>query len=449
MRERGSPITTTTQTRRRFLATTAAALAVPKLSFAQGPRLRINSARLRSHLEKLSEFGRPPGGTFPDGVSRTAYSDADVAGRNYVMQLIRDAGLQPRIDPAGNINASWPGAKKTSAILFGSHIDSVKNGGNFDGDVGSMGAIEVMQTLRENNVETIHPVELVIWSAEESNYGSGLSGSRAAAGAIEPGEFDRVQDGVKKADAVRKIGGDPARIAEAKRAPGSFAAYLELHIEQGGTLDAAGTQIGVVEGIVGIIDYEVTVRGFANHAGTTRMNERKDALVCASQMVLAVREIATSIAGRQVATVGELTVQPGAANVIPGEVRFTIDARDLTAATLVTMEQQFNQRLQEIAQRNGCDIEMKKTGAHPPALTAEPLRATIERAADSLGLSHKRLPSGAGHDAQMMATLGPIGMIFVPSVAGISHSPRELSRWPDIANGANVLLQTILELDRT
>jgi N-carbamoyl-L-amino-acid hydrolase len=433
-------------------AATAAVAAARKMEALQGAgSMRINAARLRAHLEGLSVYGRPAGGTFADGVSRTAYSDADVAGRKYVIGLMRDAGLETKIDPAGNIWGRRPGVNYDAAkpIIIGSHIDSVKQGGNFDGDVGSLGAIEVMQTLNEQKAVTSHPLEVVVWTAEESNYGAGLSGSRAAAGAVQPGEMDRVQDGVVKRDAVRKIGGDPDRIAEARLAPGSFAAYLELHIEQGGTLDAAGINIGVVEGIVGINDFEVTIRGFANHAGTTPMNQRKDALVAASRLVLAVREIVTSEPGRQVGTVGTISVSPGAPNVIPGVARLTIDLRDLDPAKLKRLSETVRARAQEIAQRNGCEIEMTQTGADEAALTAKPIQEAIERAADKLALTHRRLPSGAGHDAQQMARLGPIGMIFVPSVGGISHSPKEFSRWEDCANGADVLMGTVLELDRT
>jgi len=411
--------------------------------------VRVNGERLRRNLEGLSLYGRPAGGTFESGVSRTAYSDADVAGHRFVVELIRAAGLEPRFDAAANLLATRAGSDSSlKTLLFGSHIDSVKSGGNFDGDVGSLGALEVLQSLNEHNIRTRHPLELVVWSAEESNYGSGLSGSRAAAGQLEPGELDRVQDGVIKRDAIRRLGGDPDHIERARMNKGDFAAYLELHIEQGGTLDAAGIPIGVVEGIVGIDDYEVTVRGFANHAGTTPIPQRKDALLAASEMVVAVREIATSIPGKQVATVGQISVSPGAPNVIPGEVKFTVDMRDLDARKLAAMADQLHHRLNEIAARNGCAVEVEKTGAHAPALTAEPLRRAIEQAADSLGLRHTRLPSGAGHDAQMMALLGPIGMIFIPSLGGISHAPGERSRWEDVANGANVLLQTILGLDR-
>ncbi len=409
---------------------------------------RVNAARLRQRLEALSVFGRPPGGTFADGVSRTAFSEADVAGREYARGQMHELGLEPRVDPAGNIRGVRVGTIAGSKpILFGSHIDSVRGGGNFDGDLGSMGALEVVATLEENGVRTRHPLEVVIWAAEESNFGSGLHGSRMAAGQVEAGEWDRVQDGVRKGDALRGIGGDPDRIAEACRAPGSFHAYLELHIEQGGKLDRAGVPIGVVEGIVTIDDYDVTVRGFANHAGTTPMPERHDALVAASRIVLAVREIATGEPGAQVGTVGQLSVSPGAPNVVPGLVRMTVEFRDLSGETVARLGQALKQRAAEIAKETSTEIELARSSRHEGARASPAVQGAIERAAARRGLRWVRLPSGAGHDAQMMARLGPMGMIFVPSADGISHSPRELSRWEDCAQGADVLLGTILELD--
>jgi N-carbamoyl-L-amino-acid hydrolase len=411
-------------------------------------RPRVDAVRLRRRLEELSVFGRPPGGTFADGVSRTAFSDADVAGRGYVLAGMRDIGLAPRVDPAGNIRGLRAGTDpRLPPILVGSHIDSVRGGGNFDGDVGSMGAIEVAATLAENGISTRHPLEVVIWAAEESNFGSGLHGSRMAVGQVEPGEWDRVQDGVRKGDALRRIGGDPDRVAEARRVPGSFHAYLELHIEQGGTLDREGIPIGVVEGIVTIDDYDVTVRGFANHAGTTPMPGRRDALVAASQVVLAVREIATAEPGAQVGTVGRQSVSPGAPNVVPGLVEMTVEFRDLSEAKVTRLGQALTRRAAEIARETSTEIEVKLSSRHEGARTHAAIREAIQKAAARRGLRHRRLPSGAGHDAQMMARLGPMGMIFVPSVGGISHSPRELSRWEDCAQGADVLLGTILELD--
>ncbi len=436
--------------RRRFsegLALLALAPSLPAVAQTSAT-LRTNPERLRKRLEDLSGFGRPAGGTFADGVSRIGFSDADVQAHEWLKSEMRAAGLEPRVDAAGNVSAIRPGTVAgLKPILFGSHIDSVRGGGNFDGDVGSMSSLEVMATLNEKGVKTRHPLEYVVWAAEESNYGSGLHGSRMAAGLIEAGEFDRVQNGISKREAMKKLGGDAARIAEAKRAPGSFAAYLELHIEQGGKLDRAGVPIGVVEGIVTIDDYDVHVRGFANHAGTTPMAERRDALAAASQVVLAVQQIANGEAGAQVGTVGQMSVKPNAPNVVPGDVELTVEFRDLDGAKVARLGDALKQRCAEIAKATNTEIEVVFTSRHQGARATPEIQAAIEKAAASLSLKTMRLPSGAGHDAQAMATLGPMGMIFVPSVAGISHSPREMSRWNEIAQGADVLLATILRLD--
>ena len=447
-------------TRRGFLervgAAPAAVLAAPGAvrafrpaqASAAGPE--IDAQRLRRAIEGLSVFGRPAGGTFADGVSRVAYSDADIAGRQFVMGLMRVAGLAPRIDAAGSILARRPGSRADPPpILFGSHLDSVPNGGNFDGALGSLAALEVAQTLGEHGVTTAHPLEVVVWANEEGvAYGHGLCGSRAAVGELSGGEMDAVWNGVKMADAVRRVGGDPSRLAEARRARGSIHAYLELHIEQGGTLDLAGVPIGIVEGIVAIDRYEAVIRGVANHAGTTPMPDRRDALVAASQLVLAVREIVTREPGRQVGTVGQLAVSPNAPNVVPALVRHTIELRDLSQPRIARLAEDIRGRAREIAALTRTDIEITLTSRHEAALAAPEILAAIEASARDCGLASLRLPSGAGHDAQMMARIGPMGMIFVPSVGGVSHSPRESTTWADCARGANVLLRTVLAMDR-
>ncbi len=438
-------------TRREFLAGLAAlsaSAAVPNLARAQASHsaLRINPERLRKSIEELSLYGRPVGGSFADGVSRVAFSDADVIGHKYAMELIKAVESTPRIDPAGNIFARREGSDSSlPRILFGSHIDSVPNGGNFDGDLGSLSAIEIMRTLNERGVVARHPLELVIWTAEEA----GLIGSSAAAGELPREELDRSVYGVKVADGFRKLGGDPARLAEARRASGSFRCYLELHIEQGGNLDKAGIPIGVVEGIVAIDEYDVEIRGFANHAGTTPMPERRNALLAAAKLIEAVQEVVTSRPGRQVGTVGHLEVSPNARNVVPGLVKHSIELRDLSAEKIAALAEQIKARAQEIAKQTDTEIVITKVEHDPPAHATPEIQAAIGKAATELGLKTMRLPSGAGHDAQMMARLGPMGMIFVPSVGGISHSPKELTRWEDCANGANVLMHTILLVDQT
>ncbi len=411
--------------------------------------LHINPARLRARLERMSEFGRPPGGTFADGVTRVGYSEADRAARGWIVDLMKDLGLEVRLDAAANVIGRKEGLDGTAApILFGSHGDSVVAGGNFDGALGVLGAIEATHTLIERGMTTQHPLEVVVWTNEEGvAYGDGLCGSRAAAGEMTAAELEKVWNGMRKADAIRALGGDPSRIAEAKRAPGSIHAYLELHIEQGGVLDRAAVPIGVVEGIVAIHRYECEMRGAANHAGTTPMSDRRDALLAASRLVEAVHEVVTARPGRQVGTVGRLDVEPNAPNVIAGAVRLTVELRDLATGVLSELAEELRARAAVIAGDTGTTIEMAPSSLHEPALSSPAVRAAIARAAEGLGLRHLALPSGAGHDAQIMAKLGPAGMIFVPSVGGISHSPREWTSWADCARGADVLLASVLALD--
>lgn len=434
-------------TRRQLLcglvAATAAA-SIPDLSLAQEKSApRINAVRLQQNLEGLSVYGRPSGGSFAEGVSRVAYSDADVAGRNYVMGLMRAAGLTPRTDAAGNILALRPGSGQSlKPILFGSHIDSVPSGGNFDGDLGSLSAIEVMHTLNDHKLTTRHPLQVAIWQNEEG----GLVGSRIAAG--ESPDLARQYNGVPLAEGIRKIGGDPGKLAQARMAPGSIRCYLELHIEQGGNLDKAGIPIGIVEGIVSIDEYAVEIRGFANHAGTTPMPERRNALLAAAKLIEAVQQAVTREPGRQVGTVGHIEVYPNATNVVPGLVKHSIELRDLSPEKLARLGEEISRRARQIARETNTEITITHLENDPPAMANPQIQAQIGQAAASLNLKTMRLPSGAGHDAQMMAKLAPMGMIFVPSVGGISHSPKEFTRWPDCANGANVLLRTILGMDR-
>lgn len=438
-------------TRRAFVAGLAAPVASAAL--AQGTvrrELNVDAQALRTRIEGLSVFGRPAGGTFADGVSRVAYSDADVKGREYVMGLMRAAGLQPRVDPAGNIFARRKGGDSSLApILFGSHIDSVPDGGNFDGDLGSLSALGVIEACDAGRTETRHPLEMVVWAAEEGvAFGRGLAGSRIVAGDIKQADLTQVWNGLTRAESIQRIGGNPDRIMEASRPKGSFHSYFELHIEQGGTLERSGIPIGVVEGIVAIDRYDVHITGFANHAGTTPMGERQDALVAAAQLSLAVRDVVTREPGRQVGTVGHLEITPNAPNVIPGAARLTIELRDLSVDKLGSLAEAIRTRARDIAASTKTTIEMTSLSRNPPATASSDLQETIERATTSIGLKATRLPSGAGHDAQMMAQLAPMAMIFVPSIGGISHSPKELTRWEDCALGADVLLRAILAADR-
>jgi beta-ureidopropionase / N-carbamoyl-L-amino-acid hydrolase len=402
---------------------------------------RVDGARLNRHLAELSRFGANPQG----GVTRLAYSDADRQARDYVLGLMRDAKLEPRIDSAGNILASRAGrAPSRKPILFGSHIDSVPEGGSYDGNVGSMAALEVAQSLGEQGITTRHPLEVVIWQNEEG----GLYGSRAVSGQLTPDELQNVsRSGKTIADGITLLGGDPQRLAAARRAKGDIAGYLELHIEQGGNLEREHVDIGVVEGIVGIKQWEVTVTGFANHAGTTPMDQRHDALLAAARFVDAVNRTVTSIPGRQVGTVGRMQAFPGAPNVIPGQVVCTLELRDLDAAKIDSLYASIAAKATRIGGDTGTTFAFRLLHENVPAPSDPRVRALIADSARALGLTTKVMPSGAGHDAQAMATLAPMGMIFIPSIGGISHAPKEFSRPEDIVNGANVLLSALLRLD--
>jgi beta-ureidopropionase / N-carbamoyl-L-amino-acid hydrolase len=421
-----------------------ALLMTPELA-AAAARLQVPVAdadRLQRHLVELAHFGANPEG----GVSRVAFSEADVEGRAYVKRLMQAAGLEVRIDPAGNLIGRREGSEpKLPVILVGSHTDSVPHGGNFDGDVGVMGGIEVAQQLRDRHVRLRHTLEVVDFTDEEG----GLVGSRAMAGRLNAATLDLVNaSGRSVRDGIRALGGDPDAIGRAQRGRGELAAYLELHIEQGGTLERAHIDIGVVEGIVGIHWWEATVTGFANHAGTTPMDQRHDALIAASELVLAVNAAATEFAGRQVATVGRIHAEPGAPNVIPGKVVLSVEVRDLDASRIEAVFDRIRARAAAIAKARGTSIDFRDLEATAdPALTDPRIQRIIERAAHALALTTMAMPSGAGHDAQDIAGIAPIGMIFVPSVGGISHSPREYTAAADIEHGVNVLMQTVTAID--
>lgn len=435
-------------TGKRFMA--AALLVAAVAASAQEP-LHVQQARVWGTLEKLSEFGRPAGKGFEGGVTRVGYSKEDEAARAYVIGLMREAGLAIRVDAAGNIFGRREGTQPgLPVLLFGSHIDSVPNGGNFDGDVGSMGAIEVMRALKDHKVQTRHPLEAVIWTNEEGHhFGRGLLGSSAAAGLLEKEVLQRRDaDGMTLADWLRRYGQNPDRIEDAQIAKGRVAAYVELHIEQGGVLDEKKIQIGVVEGIVGIHWWTCTAEGFANHAGTTPMDRRQDALAAAARATLAVREEVRAEPGRQVGTVGYVKLEPGARNIIPGRVEFPVEIRDLDAAKVLRIWSRIEKRFAQIAREENVTLTCAPLQADKPALTDTRIRDGIRDAARAAGYSTLDMPSGAGHDAQQVAHFAPIGMIFVPSRNGISHSPKEYTPPEDVARGAEVLYRALLALDQ-
>ncbi|MGI9546007.1 MAG: Zn-dependent hydrolase, partial [Flavobacteriaceae bacterium] len=409
--------------------------------FAQLPK--VNKDRLEKNILSLATHGQQENGE----TNRVAFSDADISGRTFVMNLMKEAGLEVSVDFAGNILGKRKGTNANlKPLAFGSHIDMVPNGGNYDGCVGSMAAIEVVRTLEENNITTQHPLELIIFSNEEG----GVMGSRAIAGELSADALKvKNSTGYTMGEGMMRIGGDTTKLSDVKRPIGSLAAFLELHIEQGAILDEENLDIGIVDGIVGLNWWDVEITGFANHAGTTPMNRRQDALLAAGIFIQAVNEVINSYQGRQVGTVGRITAEPGAPNVIPGKVILSLEIRDLSAEKIVMLYDKIVEKALKIEEETGTKfnfIALDTTGK--PALMDPEIKAEIAKAAQALELSYTNMPSGAGHDAQDMALIAPAGMIFVPSVDGISHSPKEFTSAADMANGANVLLHSLLSLDK-
>lgn len=406
-------------------------------------QLTVNQERLENRIMELAQFGIQDNGE----TERVAFSDADIEAQQWVISQLKGMGLATSIDYAGNIVAKRFGTDKNAKpIAFGSHIDRVPNGGNYDGCVGSMAALEVIETLNENEIATKHPLEVIIFSNEEG----GVMGSRAIAGHLGKEALAvKNSTGYTMGEGIMRLGGDTTHLKEVARAKSDLAAFLELHIEQGGILEKENLDIGIVEGIVGLKWWEVTFEGFANHAGTTPMNARKDALLAAAKFIVAVNEVTNSFDGAQVGTVGKIKAEPGAPNVIPGKVVTSLEIRDLSSEVIEKVYAAIEQKGQEIAQASGVDITFSPldTTADPAIMTRN-IQQEIEKTAKILGLSFKYMPSGAGHDAQDMALIAPTGMIFVPSKGGISHSPKEFTSAEDMANGANVLLNTILSLDK-
>lgn len=432
--------------RRQFLRNTFALAGVapfvgmPHWQATRAP-LRVNGTRLNGWLAQFDAIGRLPG-----GINRVAYSDADLAGRAFTLDLFKQAGLAPRIDAAGNIFGRLPGADAAlEPILIGSHVDSVTDGGNYDGPLGSFAAIEVARSLREQGVTLRHPLDVVVWQNEEG----GTIGSKLAIGDLADADLDKVaRSGKTLRDGIGIVGGDASRWRSAVKKPGDLACYMELHIEQGGLLEKAGVQVGVVEGIVGLRWFEITIGGMANHAGATPMDQRHDAMLAAAKFTVAVNDAVTREPGRQVATVGRVTVSPNTTNVIPAQVILTVDLRDLDKAKLSRFTDTFEQLGRDIGASTGTTFSFKRLVDSAPAFADARVMDWIDGGAQSLGLSRLRMPSGAGHDAQEIARIAPMGMIFVPSVGGISHSPKEFTTAMDCAHGADVLVNAVIAADR-
>ena len=408
-------------------------------------RYSINEQRLNQTLGELGRLGETP-----DGMVRVAYSPEDIAGREYTVNLMREAGLETRIDTAGNIIGLRAGSDASlPAIALGSHTDTVPNGGKYDGALGVMAAIEAVRTLQQQGHQTRHPVEVINFTNEEgTRFHRWLVGSRSMAGLLEQEDLDAVDDdGYGLGPCLADIGGDISRIGESVRSSGELAAYFELHIEQGPNLYRSGTPIGVVTGITGRAVFEVEIEGKSNHAGTTPMSSRRDALVSASKLVLAIQKMAAEQEICRVSTVGSIKAVPNAVNVIPGNASIGLEFRDTDMEALAAAERELRRITDQAAVDDAVDIEVNRHRFTSSVQIDQEMQDLVAEAAENCGMTWESMPSGAGHDAQAMASIAPVAMLFVPSVDGISHSIEEYSAPEDCANGAQVLLELLLLAD--
>jgi N-carbamoyl-L-amino-acid hydrolase len=402
---------------------------------------KLSDRHLLDTLDTLGQVGAIEGG----GCARLALTDEDKAGRDLVVGWMKDLGLDVRIDAIGNVIGLRAGRENLAPVMTGSHIDTVRTGGRYDGNYGVLAGLEVVRALNEAKVTTRRPIAVAVFTNEEgARFTPDMMGSLVYAGGLGLNEAYAAtdKDGVSVGDELRRIGYlGPAR-------PGALKphAFLELHIEQGPILDEEKVAIGVVESVQGISWTEYTVTGVSNHAGTTPMRLRRDAGYLAASVNLFARKLAGDMGGHQVATVGSLSLRPNLINVVPNRCIFTVDLRNTDEARLKEAEARVAAHIAEVAAAERVEVEAKVLVRFEPVIFDAGLVDRVEHHAKALSLSTRRMPSGAGHDAQMMQRLCPTAMIFVPSVAGLSHNVKEHTEAADLAVGAEVLLNLMLEL---
>ena len=405
------------------------------------PLLEINGERLLRRLWDLAEIGPIPGG----GNNRLALTDADKEGRDLVVTWMRDLGLDVSIDTIGNVVAVQPDVGRGPPVMMGSHIDTVATGGKYDGNLGVLAALEVIEAAIESGVELERPLAAAFFTNEEgSRFPPDMMGSLCYTGGltVEEAMSTTDADGKSVGDELDRIG---YRGPMPCPAPAPYA-FVELHIEQGPVLERDGMRIGAVTGVQGISWTEVNITGQSNHAGTTPMSMRRDAGLAAGELVVAVRRIASEMGGTQVGTVGALRLHPDLVNVVAARAQLIIDLRNTDDDDLQSAERRLLAETKRVAESESVEIDTKWVARFEPVVFDPRVVELVESTASALGMSVRRMPSGAGHDAQILAGVCPAGMVFVPSVKGISHNPAEHTEPDDLVAGANVLLNTVVAL---
>lgn len=401
----------------------------------------INGPRLLASLQALGAIGGLPGG----GVCRLALTDADKQARDWTVARMGELGMTVTVDAIGNVVGVYPGIEESPPVMTGSHIDTVRTGGLYDGNYGVLAALEVVAALRDAKVRTKRPIAVAFFTNEEgARFAPDMMGSLVFQGDLSLDEAlaTRGIDGVTVGEELRRIG----YAGDAPVGSNRVDSFVELHIEQGPVLDREGLQIGVVDGVQGISWTEFTLHGVSNHAGTTPMHMRNDAGYVAACVATFARELTRRYGGNQIATVGAMTLAPNLVNVIPNKALFTVDLRNTDGVALLAAEQELWSFAERIAAEEGVQCERRMLARFDPVQFDPAVVDRVERAASAQGLRHRRLPSGAGHDAQMLARMCPSGMIFVPSVKGLSHNVREHTEAADLVAGARVLLHVLAGL---
>lgn len=397
------------------------------------------------HLATLSDCPQPP-----PAVTRVVFTDTDRKAREYLRILYEDAGLQVRVDAIGNTFARWTGKDDSlPAVATGSHTDAIPHAGMYDGTVGVLGGLEAIRALKRSGFSPRRSIELVMFTSEEpTRFGIGCSGSRAMAGAVPIDRLLSLTDEVGDSfDVVRRRSGFIGSMEEVALPPGHYASFVELHIEQGPELEADGIDIGIVTAIAAPATYVFEVEGQGGHAGAVLMPRRKDALCAAAEMILAIEAAANSSKSRDlVATVGELTVHPGAVNSIPSRVRFSLDIRDIDAENRDVVVRNIIKTAEDIGQQRGVALQVDCRNCDPPADSNHAVVSSVERACHASGVSHRKMVSRAYHDSLFMARISPMAMIFIPCRAGVSHRPDEYSSPEQIAKGVDVLARVLADL---
>ena len=408
--------------------------------------MKTSFDRIKNDIIELGKFNSTPG----YGLTRFSLTKEERDAREYLRNELSKLDVEIYEDAAGTLFGRRKGVDDSlPVIMIGSHFDSVKNGGNFDGPAGVIMGLEIFRTLEEQKIKTKYPLEFVAMIEEEGGrFGAGVFGSRAMVGLVDYAQLKRNKDadGISMAEAFESFGFDPAKIGTAKRDPKNVKAFIELHIEQGPILEKTKRDVGIVEFIVGITEFNVVIKGRPDHAGTTPMNMRADALSVASKLIAIIDDLPTAENNGTVATVGALSVKPGAANIIAGEVKFTVDIRSKEKQSIINVKSQIIKKIESLTNNTAVSFEIiEMLEANPVKMDSEIIEL-FKSSAKKDEFSYEMMISGAGHDAMVMGAITNVGLIFVPSKDGRSHCPEEWTDYEDLHKGIELIYDTILEL---